>query len=112
MNCYVRSLCLAFVCWAFATVTSAQTTTATIFGVVRDSSGASVPQAPVVARNASTAFERTALTDETGSYLITNMPVGPYSLTIGREGFRRFIQDGITITVNENARVDAALSVG
>jgi hypothetical protein len=112
MNSYVRTICLAVACWAFAILGFAQTTTGTIFGVVRDSTGASIPQATVTARNTSTAFERTALTDETGSYLITNLPVGPYSLTIGREGFRRFIQDGITLTVNENARVDAALSVG
>ena len=60
----------------------------------------------------STAFERSATTDDTGSYLITSLPVGQYSLEVEKAGFRRFIQDGITLEVNANARVDAVLSVG
>src|SRR5688572_11660274 len=90
----------------------AQTTTATLFGVVRDGTGALIPQARIAARNVSTSFERTVTSDATGAYLITNLPVGQYSLMVEKEGFRRFIQDGITLTVNENARVDAVLSVG
>lgn len=89
-----------------------QTTTATLFGVVRDGTGALIPQARVAARNVSTSFERAVTSDATGAYLITNLPVGQYSLLVEKEGFRRFIQEGITLTVNENARVDAVLSVG
>ena len=106
------SFCLMLACLVSAVPVPAQTTTATLFGNVQDSSGASIPDARVTARNASTGFERTVTTDQTGAYLITNLPVGQYSLIIEREGFRRFIQEGITITVNENARVDATLSVG
>jgi hypothetical protein len=91
---------------------NAQTTTATLLGLVRDSSGATVPAAVVTARNALTSFMRTGMTDETGAYLIPNLPVGSYSLIIEKEGFRRFIQEGITLEVNQNARVDAVLSVG
>jgi hypothetical protein len=97
---------------AAAPIASAQTTTATLLGVVRDSTGAVVPQARVTARNALTSFVRSSLTDETGAYLITNLPVGSYSLMVEKEGFRRFIQDGITLEVTENARVDAVLTVG
>jgi hypothetical protein len=90
----------------------AQNTTATMFGVVRDSSGAVIPQAQVTARNVSTGFARSAKSDDTGAYLISNLPVGQYSLQAEKAGFRRFIQDGITLEVNANARVDAVLSVG
>ena len=90
----------------------AQTTTATLLGVVRDASGAVVPQARVTARNVLTSFARSAVTDDSGAYLIPNLPVGEYSVTAEREGFRRFIQDGITLVVNENARVDVILTVG
>jgi hypothetical protein len=89
-----------------------QTTTATLFGVVRDATGALIPQARIAARNISTAFERVAASDATGAYLITNLPVGQYSLLVEKDGFRRFIQNGVTLTVNENARVDAVLSLG
>ena len=89
-----------------------QTTTATLFGVVRDDSGAVVPQAKITARNTATSFARTGSTNETGAYLITNLPVGPYSLLIEKDGFRRFVQDGITLAVDQNARVDAVLALG
>jgi hypothetical protein len=96
----------------FLAPSHAQTTTATLFGVVHDSTGAVVPQARVTAKNMSTSFTRTADTDENGSYLITNLPVGPYSVSVEKGGFRRFVQDGITLEVDANARVDAVLSVG
>jgi len=89
-----------------------QTTTATLLGVVRDSTGAVIPQTQVTARNVLTSFTRSASTDETGSYLITNLPVGEYSVTVAKEGFQRFIQEGITLVVNQNARVDIVLTVG
>src|SRR5881394_3201107 len=86
--------------------------TASVFGVVRDSTGAIVPQVRVTARNSSTSFSRGVVTDENGDYLITNLPVGAYSVTFEKNGFRRAVQDGITLEVNDNARVDAALTVG
>jgi hypothetical protein len=93
-------------------IANGQTTTATLFGVVRDASGAVVPEAKITARNTATSFARTGTSSETGAYLITNLPVGPYSLLIEKEGFRRFVQDGITLEVDQNARVDAHLAVG
>src|SRR5437867_4671854 len=89
---------------AFAECCLAQNTTATMFGVVRDSSGAVIPQAQLTARNVSTAFARNATSDDTGAYLISNLPVGQYSLQAEKAGFRRFIQDGIRLEVNANAR--------
>ena len=89
--------------------TLAQTTTATLLGTVRDSTGAVIPQAQVTARNRLTAFRRGALTDESGTYLITNLPVGEYALTAEKDGFRRYVQEGITLVVNQNARVDVVL---
>src|SRR3954463_8385198 len=87
-------------------IANGQTTTATLFGVARDDSGAVVSAAKVTARNTATSFTRTALSNETGAYLITNLPVGPYSLAIEKGGFRRFVQEGITLEVDQNARVD------
>jgi hypothetical protein len=89
-----------------------QTTTATLLGVLRDSSGGVIPAARVTARNMDTGFTRSSTSDDTGSYLITNLPVGRYSLTAELEGFQQFVQDGITLEVNQNARVDVMLSVG
>ena len=104
----VAALLLSGLFW----IANGQTTTATLFGVVRDSSGAVVPDATVTARNAGTSFSRVGSSNETGAYLITNLPVGPYALSIEKTGFRKFTQDGITLQVNQNARLDAVLVVG
>ena len=80
--------------------------------MVRDGSGAVVPGATITARNTATSFSRSGSSDEAGAYLITNLPVGPYSLLIEKAGFKSFVQDGITLQVNEGARVDSVLSVG
>ena len=66
----------------------AQTTTATMLGVVRETTGALVPRALVTATNTLPSFTRSVRTDETGSYLISNLPNGDYSLTAEKEGFR------------------------
>ena len=90
----------------------AQSTTASLIGVVRDPSGAAVPGADVTATNIATSFNRAATTDETGSYLIPNLPVGEYMVQIQKAGFSKFVQKGITLVVNQNARVDVALTLG
>ena len=104
---FVTALLLSGLCW----IANGQTT-ASVFGVVRDASGAVVLDAKVTARNTDTAFTRTGATDGTGAFLITNLPVGPYSLQVIKVGFRSFVQDGITLQVNDASRVDAVLSVG
>src|SRR5215469_6851218 len=90
----------------------AQTTTASMLGNVRDKTGAAIPQAEVTAQNAETSLARSSMSDETGAYLITNLPVGDYVITAQKQGFSKYIQKGITLTVDQNARVDVALAVG
>ncbi|HEY2014892.1 MAG TPA: TonB-dependent receptor, partial [Bryobacteraceae bacterium] len=91
---------------------SAQTTTASLLGVARDASGAVVPQVRITAKNIATELTRQSVTDDSGAYLITNLPVGQYSLTFEKEGFRAFHQEGIVLQVDDHARVDATLAIG
>src|SRR6185312_5604230 len=90
----------------------AQTSTASLLGIARDASGAVIPGATVTATNTGTTFTRTVTTDGTGAYLITNLPVGAYTLTVEKAGFRKFVQQGITLNVNDQARVDVAMVIG
>jgi Carboxypeptidase regulatory-like domain len=92
--------------------TAAQSTTANISGIVTDGSGAAVPGAIITATNVLTSFTRSTTTDDTGAYLLTNLPIGQYSVMAEKDGFRKYTQTGITLTVEQNARVDVALSVG
>lgn len=98
--------------WMASPYLYAQSTTASLLGVVRDPSGSVVPGAEVVATNTQTSFTRTSQTDGQGSYLFTNLPIGPYQLKVMMSGFATFVQTGITLVVNQNGRVDAALVLG
>jgi hypothetical protein len=86
--------------------------TATISGTVNDSTGAMVPKATVTLTNTGTNVSRTALTDSSGSYLFTLVPIGTYRLTVEQTGFRKYVRDGIVLNVNQNAKLDVALQVG
>src|SRR5687767_11934562 len=57
---------------------SAQTGAASLTGIVSDQSGAAVPGATVTATNQATAVAYTAVSNETGNYTITSLPVGTY----------------------------------
>jgi hypothetical protein len=117
-----RSLsCNLIACWfifclllmlVMSPVGVAQTTTASVLGIVRDQTGAAVPGVEVTAQNAATSQSRRAISDDTGSYLIPNLPVGEYAVMAQKQGFTKFVQNGVTLVVNQNARVDIALSLG
>src|ERR1700744_6291380 len=105
----LRGLCV-FACSLFAlTGALGQSTTASMLGVVHDPSGAAIPNAEVTATNMQTTLSRTTQTDGAGSYLITNLPVGPYQLHVVAPGFETYGQNGITLDGNPNPHVDATL---
>src|SRR5262245_21470951 len=86
--------------------------TAQISGSVKDQTGAVLPGAEVEMTQAETGFKRSAVTDETGSYILPNLPVGPYRLEAMLPGFRTYVQTGITLQVNSNPIINAVLQVG
>ena len=90
----------------------AQENTATITGQVEDSSGASVINATVKARNVQTGFERSIATSGSGNYTLPLLPIGTYEVTTEAAGFEKVIKTGIVLQIDEHARVDFALQVG
>ncbi len=104
----------AFVAGLFLVVaiTSAQTDTATITGIVTDSSGAAVPGASVQAINQANGLEYTAESNSTGNYVITALPIGTYDLTATSEGFQTLLRPNVTLSAGTRARVDVELQVG
>ena len=62
--------------------------TAQMSGVVKDATGAVLPGAEVDATQTDTGLKRSAITDETGSSHLTNLPVGPYKVEVILPGFR------------------------
>jgi len=86
--------------------------TAQITGTVKDQSGAVLPGVEVTATQTETSIARTAITNETGSYVLSNLPIGPYRLEAGLPGFRTFVQTGIVLQVNSSPAINPVLEVG
>ena len=86
--------------------------TAQISGTVKDQTGALLPGVEVSATQTDTGLKRTALTDETGSYTLQNLPIGPYRLEAALAGFSTYVQSGIVLQVNSNPQINPVLRVG
>jgi carboxypeptidase family protein/TonB-dependent receptor-like protein len=86
--------------------------TAQISGTAKDQSGAVLPGVEVTVTQTETGVARSAVTNETGSYVLTNLPLGPYRLEAGLPGFRTFVQTGIVLQVNSSPAINPVLEVG
>jgi hypothetical protein len=85
--------------------------TAQMSGAVRDESGAVLPGVTVTVTQVETSVTRTAVTDETGAYLLPNLPTGPYKLQVSLQGFRTFERTGIVLQVGATPTITVVLAV-
>ncbi len=90
----------------------AQVGTSRITGSVRDTSGAVIPGAKVVARNEATGVSYETTTSSAGAYTLEALPPGVYSVTITQPGFQTFTSTGNTLSVGVPLVIDAVLQVG
>jgi outer membrane receptor protein involved in Fe transport len=90
----------------------AQQITGNIGGTVSDPSGAVVQSATVTAQQSETGLTRSATTDHRGDYLLVELPVGHYQLEVAAKGFQKYLQEGISLNVNETATVSVRLMLG
>src|SRR3989441_2534494 len=102
----VLGISLGVLGWAQAVSTSQ------INGTVQDASGAVLPGAEITATQTDTGAVRMTISNETGSYVLPNLPVGPYKLEVSLPGFRTFLQSGIVLQVNSSTVVNPVLNVG
>lgn len=86
--------------------------TSQITGSVKDQTGAVLPGADITATQTDTGVARSSVSDETGSFVLPSLPLGPYRLEVSLPGFRTFVQTGITLQVNTNPVINAILEVG
>jgi outer membrane receptor protein involved in Fe transport len=91
---------------------SGQQITGGIRGTVGDPSGAIVQAATVTAKQIETGLTRVAITDHQGEYVLVELPIGHYQLEVQAKGFRTYLQQGISLDVNETAAVDVHLKLG
>jgi hypothetical protein len=90
----------------------AQQTTGTIVGTVKDQTGAVVATASVKATNVDTGYSRVAPTNGYGEYRIDYLPVGKYSVTVTAAGFEKFVQQNLSLDVDQLLTLDVSLTVG
>jgi len=95
-----------------AVAVNGQGTTATILGVVKDSSGAVIPGATIDVKNIGTGATQTGITDEQGRFTIPELQIGEYEATAGLPGFQTAVRRGITLTVGSRTIVDFTLAPG
>src|ERR1051326_3876373 len=86
--------------------------TAQISGTGKDQSGAVLPGVEVTATQTETGIARTAVTNETGSYVLPSLAIGPYKLEAALPGFRSFVQTGIVLQVSGSPEINPVLQVG
>src|SRR3989449_3882174 len=96
-------------CLVFAQSSSA---TATILGVVKDSSGALIPGVSITVKQTETGQTRTAISSGTGDYNVPLLPVGAYELATAMPGFKQDVRRGINLVVGQQAVINLTLEVG
>ncbi|MDQ2947134.1 MAG: TonB-dependent receptor, partial [Acidobacteriota bacterium] len=97
----------------FATILCfAQLDTASIVGTVLDPSGASIPNASVVAQNQNTGATFNASANAEGNFVVPVLPIGQYRVTASAAGFKSGTVEGLSLHVSDRLRVEIALEAG
>ena len=103
------------VAMVLACVPRAQAQTATgaqLSGIVTDESAGALPGAEVTVTQTDTGMTRFVISDERGGYVFTNLPVGPYRLSVKLSGFTTYDQTGIVLGVGDTRSVNLSLRIG
>ncbi|MDT7779161.1 MAG: hypothetical protein QOC99_1673, partial [Acidobacteriota bacterium] len=108
-----RMTVLALVLCTGMSVAFAQETTGSINGTVKDSTGAVVKGATVTITDESKkVVVRTVTTGDEGEYSVPTLPVGTYTVTVEAPSFKKSVQTGVKLDVNQRRTLDAALEAG
>jgi outer membrane receptor protein involved in Fe transport len=90
----------------------AQTDRGTITGTVTDASGAVIVGAKVTATNTATGISTETSTSGAGVFTVPQLTVGVYRVAVEQSGFKRFVQEGVTVPLGQTVRVNASLELG
>jgi hypothetical protein len=85
---------------------------ATVAGSVSDPSGAAIPGVSVTLTAVGTGANRAAVTNSQGQYVIPSLNPTRYTLTVQAPGFRRYVQEDITLQADQRATIVVRLELG
>ncbi len=94
------------------TAAVAQLSTASLNGVVRDPTGAVVPRAEVILHSSDTGVERKTVSNDTGTYVFSNIGPGRYTLKVSAPSFSTKQISEFVLAVNQTATIDVSLTAG
>lgn len=103
---------VVLVLFALAFDALAQGTTSRITGTVTDNSGAAVAGATVTLTNEGTNVSNTTETSDSGAYTFDLIQVGTYSVSVEKQGFKKFLSKQNEVSVNQSATVNVLMEVG
>src|SRR6185369_12129755 len=101
-----------FLVFCLVMVASGQGTTSRVTGTVQDANGAAIAGAMVTLTNEATGVSFKAQTSDSGTYAFDLVQVGKYTVTIEKEGFKKFISQANSINVNQPTTVNATMETG
>ena len=108
----MRSLVFLLTLILCPSVLWAQAGTGTIQGTVKDTTDAVLPGVDIIVKETGTGRERTAVTDENGTFRVLNLQPGEYEVSAALSGFKTSVQTGVTLALAEALSVNFALEVG
>jgi len=107
---FTLSLFCLIICWGQSV--QAQTIFGRISGTVRDTAGATIPNANVIVSNVATNLVRNVPSDEDGFFTVTNLPVGNYNVEVEKTGFKKAVHSGVSVVADARLTIDVTLEPG
>lgn len=111
-HCLKHTLTICFFIVLTALSANSQINTSTIAGVVRDDTGAVVPNAKVVALLVATGQQREAVSDSNGEFVVPQLSPGVFRINVTATGFQTAIIESLSLNIAERATVNVTLKVG
>jgi hypothetical protein len=105
----LRSILVFLILFPVLVFAQSQATTGVIEGTVSDATGAVLPGVTVTLRNVSTNYEQVQVTDSSGRFRGVLLPLGPYEVKAGLEGFAQQVLKGIDLGVGQTRTLDIRL---
>ena len=113
MSCWLISLSSVLsLCLICTTLASAQSIGGRILGRVTDSSGAVLAKVKVTATNEATGINRDTQTNDSGDYAFPQVVVGSYRMEFDLTGFKKNLQRGVNVDLNQVVTINSMLQVG
>jgi Carboxypeptidase regulatory-like domain len=108
----LRTLSILAILAAFSASCFGQAGKAELFGTVLDPQSLPVTKAKVTSEALATGARFDVITDDRGEYHLLGLASGQYVLTIEKSGFRPYRQEGITLRIGDQIRLDVKLELG